>query len=142
MMPTAVQAVALQLLFLSAYEATNVVGRVNIDATIHTVVESTTNVNCFLVPHDLPLAVAPSLPTKGFEWLMDGSPALQGWGVPFQTRLVESAANEPGFVKQLQVLYGFSRLSFSSHQRALGRVATQLRCSKPRATRFARLACR
>ena len=42
------------------------------------------------------------------RWLHDGSPLLQGWGVPYQTMLVERAATNSSFVHALQREFGFS----------------------------------
>ena len=42
------------------------------------------------------------------QWLHDGSPLLQGWGSPYQTMLVQSAATNSSFVSALQREFGFS----------------------------------
>lgn len=63
------------------------------------------------VPPDLPIgprAAELSPTTQRLRWLHDGSPLLQGWGVPYQTMLVEQAAANASFIQALKDSFGFS----------------------------------
>lgn len=63
------------------------------------------------LPDDIPLPNrAPLGPNEGFQWLLDGSPILQGWntpGHPFASSLIEHAAANTSWAKELRETYGF-----------------------------------